>query len=354
MNTIVADCLPEISITRLISPEPEFPSIQRMTVFMSANDYAIDNEEIANESFARVSLILFDPNKGNPTDDADNDSQELLDVSSAFYDPEGDLSLRSIEKGADSDYTTPPLIYIDRIDLLEGYEKGGRLEAGLILALKQVSEDLGCDFHESPLMVSAFEQRTLHIVHGVNLHSSKATAVNLSDNFKDTLRLGSWVDDGAMYATEPGHGAAQGMILPDAVKQVMGHECRLDGNRLLGCAGFNPDVKLSQRPRSDKKTEAWAQTRYKAHGYDTEGHLLPTPAVSLASLADQLQAQTKQRLNGVAPTRDDVASFRAAIGAILTLLPQDFQPLDPDLGSKVKTKRAAASRPRPGPPSLNS
>lgn len=257
MRKIIADALPMVKIISTVNPYDDTPAIKRLDVEMSANDMDLESmgfEEVWDETFARVSLVMFDPKKGNPTDAADADSQGLLNVSSAFYDPDGDLSLRMLERAHNVGGSIPPLVYIESIEMLEGYEKSGALEAGLAQALARIASDWGCEQEGVSLMLAAFEQETMRMTAKLG-DSKNAKQVQLPKSLIEALELEVWVKKDQPFAAEMGHGAEQGLVLPQAAREMMGFG-DLAGQEMLGSAGFDEGFELKDRERSDKQIQA--------------------------------------------------------------------------------------------------
>lgn len=256
MKKIKADSLPWVEITKQEDPYDDTPSIERVSVKMNSNDMDLDNEgfsKVWNESFAKVEIVFFNPRRGNPTDDADADSSDLLNVSSAFYDPDGELSVKVLEKSeAQNDaMETAPLAYIESIELLRGYEKGGQLEAGLAMVLRRLGSDWGCDGSEAPLMVATCESATMSIVERLGADS---TAVKLPASVINALGLETWIEKGSRFAAEVGHGAEAGVVLPEAARAMVGFGER-SGVKLLGSAAFDADFDLSAVDRSEAQLQ---------------------------------------------------------------------------------------------------
>lgn len=327
MLAINADSIPLISITHQIDAETDTPALRFFDIEMSSNDWDLEGEGLADEVFARARLTLFDPLLGNPTDNADAHSQELYDVATAFYDPEGELSARALAKTQqDEEMASPPMLYINTIEALNGFEKGGRIEAGIALALRQIALDYGCEIMDAPLMLSVHDRHTLTLVDGADLLDPNATrsSVALGAGFKDAFRLESWVAPGQTYASEPGHGAASGLLLNEAQNKMMGYESSLHENTLLGCSRATFDFDFHRNERTDEQIDAWRAQREAAQG--APASIAPPAAapapLSLAesleelsqrvSLLSTLGALSEQEIEALRKTAQDLAATLAA------------------------------------------
>lgn len=337
MAKIKTDSIPLVRITRLIDVDSEAPSLSSFEVEMQANDYDLEDDDLACEVFARAKLTLLDPNAGNPSDEADSQNQEIFDVATAFYDPDGELSVRALAKQPEgfmeNEFFRPPLVYIESIRALEGFEKGGRVEAGIALALRQIHDDYGCEAGDVPMMLAISQDHAMTLVQGADLEAStaKESPAALEKSFRDAFRLENWVSPGQTYASEIGHAAANGEAMSDEANAMMGYGAQA-GSVLLGAASFDADFELARRSRSDQEIDRWVAAREKA---------IAASAPRVASVGEEIAKLSARILD-----QGGFESLDASSAALLRQFAQEAarglsDPLE-RLPQKVKQRRSGA------------
>lgn len=341
MNIIPTRSTPIVTMTRSISEQTPEMSMHVVDFTLQADHEGLEHSALNQEVFAKARVIMFDPYTGNPTDEADAHSQTLLDVASAFYTPDGDLSHRALIHLRDHEIgVTPCLAYVDEIKVLEGYENGGWLEAGLAIALKQLGKDFNGESTDTDLMVTAFLNNTLSLVSGNDVASSIAPTrfAPLTPELQRVMGLTNWVEPGQTFASEPGHGASAGLVLSADVSAQMGYGQTLKGNVLLGSPGFDANLDFDQVEWDREMREQWEEARLMHWSSSEEAnHLLDMPdTISLVQTINDLKERIKMEAEAHILKPEDIEHLRLQAQELLSALP--VPPTLQALGAKIRNK----------------
>lgn len=289
MKKIKATGYPTVEIKKILSGNDDEPSIQYYQVDIIGDDF--DASEFGAPdglAIATAKLIVLAPAMGNVTDEADAVSQEIYDVATAFYGPDGQTPSRRADKAGASltlSGIAAPLAYLDQIHLLRGYEATGQAEAGLAIALAEIASWHGLDAESGEmLMAAAHKKATCFLCDGPDL--SGGSPIETPKSIQSALGLRSWVKEGESFQTESGHASSSG--LGAVAQEMMGYGQTLVGNELLGTASFDPRFSIAPIERSDAFLERFASERQLACAAAMEKKDREALAEALARISERL------------------------------------------------------------------
>lgn len=309
MKKIKAVDTPDVRVIKFINGYTETPALERFLIEVYDSDMEAEEAGApAGSLICSANVVVFNPKKGNVVDDGDADSQDLMDVATAFFNPSGQtLSHRAEGRGAETQESmhAVPLIYVDGIATRREFEGTGQDVLGVAIGMAEIASQYGMAEKAGIRMMSAiYKDMTLTVCSGEDFKNEERVA--LDARWQSALGVKKWVGDGELFATEDSHPK-----LSKVSQQMLGFGGRLSGNELLGAARFEPAFKVENVERSEAEMSSHV-ARLVAIDAGEPDPALAQAAPPVANVAGKVKAKRRVSADGAEPSATKAPGSKAA------------------------------------------